>query len=234
MKYKMLLLNGDCIEMMKQIPDASVDLVFTSPPYWKGFEYESYFNSYHQYLEWTKEWTHSLKRIVKPNGWFVLNISNDSETTIKAFEVMNICLKDWKLHDTIIWNVYNRQPANTTRQLTNQMEFLFVFRHKSAGAMYYKDGIAEQYPEVFGSKNVGNVWKIPFAISSHSLKKVIGGKNNWGHSGFPRTLVEIVVKLFTKEKDMILDCFAGTGSVGKMALELNRDCILIDRNEIPM
>ena len=230
----MKVLQGDCIEMIKQVDDSSVDLVFTSPPYWKGFEYESYFNSYQQYLEWTKEWTRSLKRVVKDDGWFVLNISNDSETTIKAFEVMNICLKDWKLHDTIIWNVYNRQPANTTRQLTNQMEFLFVFRHKSAGAMYYKDGIAEQYPEVFGSKNVGNVWKIPFAISSHSLKKVIGGKNNWGHSGFPRTLVEIVVKLFTKEKDMILDCFAGTGSVGKMALELNRDCILIDRNEIPM
>jgi len=230
----MLLLNGDCIDMMKQIPDASVDLVFTSPPYWKGFEYESYFNSYHQYLEWTKEWTHSLKRIVKPNGWFVLNISNDSETTIKAFEVMNICLKDWKLHDTIIWNVYNRQPANTTRQLTNQMEFLFVFRHKSAGAVYYKDGLAEQYPEVFGSKNVGNEWKIPCAVSSPSLKKVIGGKNNWGHSGFPKTLVEIVIKLFTKEKDMILDCFAGTGSVGRVAVELNRDCILIDRNEIPI
>ena len=230
----MRVLQGDCIDMMKEIPDSSVDLVFTSPPYWKGFEYESYFNSYQQYLEWTKEWTHSLKRIVKPNGWFVLNISNDSETTIKAFEVMNICLKYWKLHDTIIWNVYNRQPANTTRQLTNQMEFLFVFRHKSANARYYKEGLAEQYPDVFGSKNVGNVWKIPFAVSSHSLKKVSGGKNNWGHSGFPRTLVEIVIKLFTQENEMILDCFGGTGSVGKIATELNRQSILIDKNEIPV
>jgi adenine-specific DNA-methyltransferase len=111
---------------------------------------------------------------------------------------------------------------------------LFVFRHQSANATYYKEGLADEYPDVFGSKNVGNIWRIPFAVSNHSLKKVIGGKKNWGHSGFPKTLVEIVVKLFTKEHDTILDCFAGTGSVGKVATELNRRSILIDKNEIPV
>lgn len=229
----MKIVQGDCIDVIKTLPEKSVDLVFTSPPYWKGFEYESYFNSYQQYLEWTKEWTYELKRVVKQNGWFVLNISNDSETTIKAFEVMSICLKHWKLHDTIIWNVYNRQPANTQRQLTNQVEFLFVFRHQSANAIYHKEGLAEKYPDVFGSKNVGNVWKIPFAVSNHSLKKVTGGKKNWGHSGFPRTLVEIVIQLFTNEDDTILDCFGGTGIVGKISEELKRQCVLIDKNEIP-
>ena len=43
--------NGDCIEKLKLVDDESVDLIFTSPPYWKGFKYESYFNSYKQYLD---------------------------------------------------------------------------------------------------------------------------------------------------------------------------------------
>lgn len=225
----MNFLHGDCLDKMKELPDKSIDVCFTSPPYWKGFAYESYFNSYAQYLEWTKEWTFALKRVVKDDGWFILNIANDSETTCKAYEVLQICMRHWKLHDTIVWNVYNRQPANTERQLTNQMEFLFVFRHHSANAKYYKDGLVEAYPDVFATKNVGNVWKIPFAKSVQSLKKVCGGANNWGHSGFPQVLCELVIKLFTREGETILDCFAGTGIVGRVAVELGRKCILIDR-----
>ena len=41
-----VLYNGDCIEEMRKLENKSVDLIVTSPPYWKGFEYEAYFNSY--------------------------------------------------------------------------------------------------------------------------------------------------------------------------------------------
>lgn len=228
----MNILQGDILQKLIEIDP--VDVCFTSPPYWKGFEYESNFNSYSQYLEWTDRWVSALKPKVKPNGWFILNIANDSETTCKAFEVLAICMKYWKLHDTIVWNVYNRQPANTQRQLTNQTEFLFVFRHHSANAKYYKDGLIEAYPSVFETKNVGNVWKIPFAVSSRSLKKVCGGKTNWGHSGFPPVLCEIVIRLFSQEGETILDCFAGTGSVGKAAIRLGRKCVLIDKNPVSL
>lgn len=229
----MNVLTGDVLEMLPTLPDKSFDLCFTSPPYWKGFAYESYFNSYAQYLDWTTQWVTALHRVLKDDGWFILNIANDSETTCKAFEVLTLCMKRWKLHDTIVWNVYNRQPANTYRQLTNQTEFLFVFRKHSANAHYYKDGLAEKYPDIFGTKNVGNVWKIPFGRSPHSLKKVTGGAKDWGHSGFPPILCDIVVQLFTKEGDAVLDCFGGTGSVGKSATALGRTATLIDRNPIP-
>jgi DNA modification methylase len=228
----MNIIQGDVLHNLDLLPSNSVDLLFTSPPYWKGFAYESHFNSYNQYLEWSKKWLHAIKRVVKDDGWFVLNIANDSETTCKAYEVLTIAMNDWKLHDTVIWNVYNRQPANTPRQLTNQTEFLFVFRHQSANAHINKEGIVELYPSVFDSKNVGNVWKIPFARSETSLKKVCGGEKNWGHSGFPKILCEIVIRLFSKEGDQVLDCFGGTGIVGKVCVELNRKCILIDRNPI--
>ena len=223
-----MILQGDTLQLLDTLNE-EIDLVFTSPPYWKGFEYESYFNSYLQYLEWCEVWIQKLKKVVKPNGWFVLNIANDSETTIKAYELLNICCKYWKLHDTIIWNCYNRQPANTDRQLTNQTEFLFVFRHQGAGAVMYKDGLVDEYPSVFETRNVGNIWKIPFGSSKQSLKKV---NKSWGHAGFPKVLCELVIKLFTQENQKVLDCFAGTGIVGKVCEELKRDYVLMDKNLI--
>lgn len=60
--------NMDCLEGMKLLPDDSIDVIITSPPYWKGFEYEAYFNSYKQYLDWCECWLKECKRVLKPNG----------------------------------------------------------------------------------------------------------------------------------------------------------------------
>jgi len=56
---------------LKKLKDNSVDLVITSPPYWKGFGYEAYFNSYSQYLRWSKLWMKEIKRVLKPNGTLI-------------------------------------------------------------------------------------------------------------------------------------------------------------------
>jgi DNA modification methylase len=127
-KENVKLINGDCIEELKKMEKESVDCIITSPPYWKGFAYEAYFNSYAQYLRWSKEWMKECKRILKRNGTFYLNVINDSEITVRAFDLMNIATEElmYKLHDTIIWYRYNQQPANTNRQLTNQCEPTYV------------------------------------------------------------------------------------------------------------
>ena len=74
-----MIINGDCIEKIKDLADNSIDCIVTSPPYWKGFEYEAYFNSYAQYLEWCERWLKECKRVLKPNGTFWLNVINDSD-----------------------------------------------------------------------------------------------------------------------------------------------------------
>ena len=225
-------IKAEVLEGLDMIEDNSINMIFTSPPYWKGFEYESYFNSYNQYLIWTKKWTKKIKSKLVNNGFFLLNVANDSETTIKAFEIMTICIENgWKLHDTIILNIYNRQPCNSKRNLTNQTEFLFVFRHNSNNVIINKENIKEEYPDIFKSKNIGNIWNIPFRINKESnLKKVNGGSKNWGHSGFSTELCELVIKLFSKEGDTILDCFGGNFKMENIATELNRSPIGIDMN----
>ncbi len=229
---KTTLLQGDCIEKLSSIPNESIDCIVTSPPYWKGFEYEAYFNSYKQYLDWCAVWLAECKRVLKPNGTMFLNVINDSEITIRAFELMEIATRKlmFKLHDTIIWYRYNQQPANTTRQLTNQCEYVFMLRHTSAGVYLNKDEAFKKHSNIFKTRNVGNVWEIPFN-SGNRNNTSFGRKetqSKWGHSGFPIELPETCILLSTNEKDTVLDCFMGKGTTGVACVNLNRNFIGIE------
>jgi adenine-specific DNA-methyltransferase len=221
--------NMDCLEGLKMLPDKSIDCIVTSPPYWKGFEYEAYFNSYKQYLDWCEMWLIECKRVLKPNGTFWLNVINDSEITIRAFELMEIATRKimFKLHDTIIWYRYNQQPANTNRQLTNQCEYVFMLRHTSTGVDLHKKEAYEKNPHIFETKNLGNVWKIPFNSGKKSVK-AFGRKetkSNWGHSGFPLELPETCILLSTNEGDTVLDMFMGSGTTAVASARNNRNYI---------
>ena len=223
--------QGDCLDVMKDIEDKSVDLIITSPPYWKGFSYEAYFNSYKQYLDWSAKWLKECKRALKPNGTLYLNVINDSEITIRAFELMEIATRElmYKLHDTIIWYRYNQQPANTSRQLTNQCEYVFMLRHTSDGVKLNKTDAYNNCPIMFKTKNVGNVWELPF--NSGKKSNGFGRKeteSKWGHSGFPEKLPETCILLSSNENDIILDCFAGSGTTLLAAKNLNRQYIGVE------
>ena len=230
MEMKMKLINGDVITELKKIPTESIDCIITSPPYWKGFEYESYFNSYNQYLKWSEKWLKECKRVLNRNGYFFLNVANDSETTVRVHELLNICTNKimFKLHDTIIWYVYNRQPANTNRQLTNQHEYIFMLRHSSNDVDLHKKELYDYNPNIFKTKNVGNVWEIPFNKNKSNISFRKKTKSKWGHNGFPLDIPLSCILLSTKENDTVLDCFMGSGTTGVACKMLNRRFIGID------
>ena len=231
---KDILIAGDCVETLKQLPSKSVDCIVTSPPYWKGFAYEAYFNSYYQYLQWSEEWMLECKRVLTDDGTFWLNVANDSETTIRAYELMDIATKKlmYKLHDSVIWYRYNQQPANTTRQLTNQVEYVFCLRKSSFGIDFDKKSAYENAPEMFKTKNVGNVWELPF--NSNKESSVFGRKElnaKWGHSGFPVKLPETCILLSTKKGQVVLDPFIGSGTTAVACIHTGRHYIGIDKEE---
>lgn len=223
---------GDCIDLFKELDNNSIDCIVTSPPYWKGFAYEAYFNSYNQYLNWSKKWMNEAKRVLKDNGTFWLNVANDSETTIRAYELMEIATNElmMKLHETVIWYRYNQQPANSNRQLTNQVEYVFMIRKTSDGVNLHKDDAYNNAPELFKTKNVGNVWEIPFNSGKSGIsfaKKELASK--WGHSGFPVKLPETCILLSTNIDDIILDPFVGSGTTALACLNTQRKYIGFDK-----
>ncbi len=229
------LRKGECLKELKTIKTDSIDCIITSPPYWKGFEYEAYFNSYLQYIKWCEEWLKECKRVLKKNGTFYINITNDSETTTRAFELLNVATNDvmFKLHETIVWYRYNQQPANTTRQLTNQTEFVFMLRNTSANVYLNKKEAYEYNPKMFKTKNVGNVWEIPFNSGKKNIKS-FGRKETksaYGHSGFPLELPTTCILLSTQENETVLDLFMGTGTTGVACKNTNRNFIGIDLDD---
>src|SRR5574344_1770999 len=203
---------GDCLEVMKDIPDNSVDCVVTSPPYFKQLAYESNFNSYLQFTKWCDKWIKELFRIVKNEGYFFLNFANDKTNPIKSYEILEIALKYFVLHDTIIWYRYNSQPVNTDRQLTPQYEFVFMLCKNPKNYHLNKTELKKEIPDLFDTENVGNVWKLAFnkgKLKGFSMKKKDEDASNglWGHSGYPVDLPKACIILTTKENDTVLDCF---------------------------
>lgn len=214
---------------MQRMLDGSIDLVVTSPPYWKGYEYEAYFNSYAQYLRWSKVWMLEIKRVLNPSGTFYLNITNDAETTTRAYELLYIATEElmYKLHETIIWNRYNQFPVNTDRQLTNQTEFIFMLRHTSARVTLNKEAAYNANPHIFETKNVGNIWRIPFN-SKRRIPKGFGRhetKKEFGHSGFPIEIPETCILLSSSECGTVYDPFIGTGTTARAAIKHRRHYI---------
>ena len=108
-----------------------------------------------------------------------------------------------------------------------------MLRHTSAEIELNKKEAYEKNPHLFKTKNVGNVWEIPF----NSGKQTNPGfgrketKSKWGHSGFPIELPETCILLSTNEDDVVLDLFMGSGTTGIACKNLNRNFIGIELDE---
>lgn len=228
--------KGDCIELIKELQNDSVDCIVTSPPYYKQLSYESNFNSYLQFYNWCKVWIKECYRVLKDGCYMFLNFANDKTNTIKAYEILNLALEYFTLHDTIIWYRYNSQPVNTDRQLTPQYEFIFMLCKRPQNYHLNKQELKKELPYMFDTENVGNVWKIPFnkgKLKGFSMAKKDKDASNgkWGHSGFPVDLPKACILLTTKEDDLILDLFMGSGTTGVACIETNRNFIGFEINQ---
>jgi len=228
--------NGDCLELIRELESDTIDCIITSPPYYKQLSYESNFNSYLQYIEFMSKVAKESFRVLKKGSYIFLNFSNDKTNTIKAYEVLFKFLeKGFTLHDTIIWYRYNSQPVNTNRQLTPQYEFIFMMCKYPSEYQLEKQILMEKFPDMFDTKNVGNVWKVAFNtdkdIKITMAKKDKGVSNGkWGHSGFPVRIAEAPILMTTKEGDLVLDMFMGSGTTGVAAKRNNRNYIGFDKD----
>ncbi|WAU78231.1 site-specific DNA-methyltransferase (plasmid) [Acinetobacter sp. TR3] len=145
-----LFLLGDCLDVIKQIPDESVDTIITSPPYWSQREYENggiglektlddFFNNL---LQITSE----LKRVLKPTGSFWLNLGDVYKNKHLLgipwrFAFKLIDEQNWVLRNEVIWNKVKGGMDNSKDKLGNVHETIFHFVKDPANYFYNTDTI---------------------------------------------------------------------------------------------
>ena len=228
---------GDCVELMKEIPDNFIDLTVTSPPYDNLRTYNG--NIKHWSFEKFKAIAKELYRVTKQGG-VVVWVVNDatvkgSETGTSFRQALYFKEIGFNLHDTMIWhkpNVFNFGSNLCYRQ---EFEYMFVFTKdrikttnficdvpaKTAGqvakgARKHADGSRDEVPDFVVSefRKRGNVWSIPTSNKS------------FGHPAtFPEQLAEDHILSWSNEGDVVLDPMCGSGTTCKMAFLNDRKYI---------
>ena len=232
-------------EKMNEIPDNTIDLIVTSPPYnikinygnkWnkrkivssKSIKYEDNLNE-ENYLKMIKKVSLECKRVLKKNGTVFFNLKNrliDDEIR-PPFWIIEF-FKGLYLKNIIIWNF--DWGGSTSKRFSSRYEYIFFFSKDKKKWTFNLDDIAipsvnyrpDRYKTQF--KNPSDVWKIPL-VSGNSIERT-------GHPAqYPEKLIERIILAATNKKDLVLDPFMGSGTTANVAKKLGRNYVGYETNK---
>jgi len=211
------VIEGDCVEKLKDLPDNSVDLVVTSPPYdniegsgySKGKKDVLFLKLYSDFFDGV---LNEIYRVLKPTGQLYLNLKsgtmNKTLVTPHWIEFLE-SFKQFKLKSYIIWK-YSGSFDSTKVRFHLDYEIIYHLSKTDDITINYESD--EKDP-------LTSVWYIPHFITNrlHPVQ-------------MPEALAEKIIKRGSKEGDLVLDVFAGSGTSLVVAKKLNRDFIGIEIN----
>ncbi|MBR1396053.1 MAG: site-specific DNA-methyltransferase [Selenomonadaceae bacterium] len=241
-KYlKPILLQGNNIETLSKIEENSVQLIFTSPPYYNAKIY----SNYHSYQDYLEDMFHTLKachRVLEEGRFIIINVSPviskrpgrefESIRYPIHFDFHNLLTKaGFYFIDEIQWikpesSVKNRNggyqqthmPLSYKPNCIN--ESIMVYRKY---APFLLDKNIAMYDKTFANDGIfesSNCWYIaPASNKSHPAV-------------FPKELCRRILKYYSFRGDVVLDPFAGSGTFGEVAIEMKRTPILCEKNEL--
>lgn len=224
------ILHGDCIEIMKSLPDSCIDLIVTSPPYNCGIKYENYNDNigWKEYYEWVKLWIQEFYRIIKSDGRVCivhyLSLGNSDERHAPLMNINKISEDSGFKHYglAIWWDI-------TLTKRTAWGSWL------SASAPYINspfEGILILYKEKWKKLNNGktDISKEEFMESCSGIWKIPTERNRFHPAPFPKELASRIIRLLSYEGDIVLDNFCGSGTTLLAAKESNRKFIGIEKS----
>ncbi len=238
---------GDCVDLVDDLPSDSIDLIFTSPPYFNARPEYSQYEQYETYLLKMRQAIGSCHRVLNEGRFFAINISpilirrasrNEASKRIAVpFDLHRIFIEEgYDFIDDIIWlkpegagwaTGRGRRFAADRNPLQYKAvpvtEYILVYRKQTDLLIDWHIRNHPQ-PEVVADSKVAdgydrtNVWKIqPATNSKHP-------------AAFPQELAEKVIAYYSFKNDVVLDPFAGSGTVGAAAANLDRRFVLFDSN----
>jgi DNA modification methylase len=234
---------GDCLEVMKQIQDGSVDLTVTSPPYDNLRTYNGYTFDFEGIAK-------QLYRVTKDGGvvvWVVGDATiNGSETGTSFRQALYFKEIGFNLHDTMIYQKNNFSNPSSTRY-HQIFEFMFVLskgklktfnpikdrKNVCAGQSNWgvnktrqKNGVFKEQP-----KKIVSEYGMRYNIWEFMTSKGFANSDSFAYKHpaiFPDKVAHDHIISWSNEGDVVLDPFLGSGTTGKMAKQLNRQFIGIE------
>ncbi len=244
---------GDCRYILEDLPENSVDLIFTSPPY-ADQRKDTYGGIRpHEYVDWFLPITDQLKRVLKPTGTFMLNIKEKVVDGERSTYVMELILKmreqGWLWTEEFIWHKKNSYPGKWPNRFRDSWERLLQFNKEKKFSMYQEAVMVpmgnwaksrlrnlsntdkrrdnSKVGSGFG-KNISNWLTRDKAYPTNVLYLATECANRKHSAAFPESLPEWFIKLFTIEGDTVLDPFTGSGTTNLVASRMGRPSIGIE------
>ncbi len=219
------LLCGDCLEILPTLDPASIDVVVTSPPYNLGLAYSRYNDRRDEdaYLDWLTEVATAIRRVMRPDASFFLNISGSSSQPWVPFELIVRLRKLFVLQNHITWiksisvgddTVGHFKPVGGGRFLHHAHEHIFHLTlsgdvkldRLSIGVPYKDKSNIARRGHANDLRCRGNTWFIPYDTVQSKAQK-------FHHPGtFPIDLPRWCIRLHGKPGATVLDPFMGTGT----------------------
>ncbi|MEO1548820.1 MAG: site-specific DNA-methyltransferase [Pseudomonadota bacterium] len=232
------ILAGDCIQVMRGLPEGSVDLIFADPPYNLQLKGELHrpdnsrvdavddawdqFSSFAAYDAFSRAWLAEARRVLKPDGaiWVIGSYHN-------IFR-LGTALQDagfWILND-VVWRKTNPMPNFRGKRLTNAHETM-IWAGKSDASKYTFN--YEALKALNDGIQMRSDWLLPICTGHERLKDENGDKAHPTQK--PEALLHRVLVGATNPGDTVLDPFFGTGTTGAVAKRLGRHYIGIEQDE---
>ena len=245
--------HGKCEKLLKLLPDESVDLIITSPPYadqrkttYGGIRHD-------RYVGWFLPVSNELLRVLKPTGTFILNIKEKVVEGERSTYVMELIIEmrkqGWLWTEEFIWHKKNCYPGKWPNRFRDAWERLLQFNKNRKFHMYQEEVMipmgdwansrlknlsetdkvrdTSKVGSGFG-KNISN-WLTRDKVYPTNVLHLATECSNKNHSAaFPEALPEWFIKLFTREGDVVLDPFMGSGTTLLVANRMRRHSIGID------
>jgi DNA modification methylase len=248
------VVHGNSLDLMKCLPDASVDLIVTSPPYankrrglYDGVEPD-------EYVEWFMPFTKEMKRVLKMDGSLALNIKegvvNGERHPYVIDTVKGMLGQGWKWMDTYSWYKSNPLPMKPARRFKDGHESIYHFT-KSSDFKFFPDAVkvdgkeksCKAYQQMITRGNAmqsRKSGKTSFNINnfaangcakvypSNVINSSTSGKKSIHPAPFPETIPAFFIKALSNPGDVVLDPFAGSGTTNVAAKKLGRKTIGFD------
>jgi site-specific DNA-methyltransferase (adenine-specific) len=232
------ILHGDCIEILKSLPENSVDLVFADPPYNLQLQNDLYrpnmtkvdavndkwdqFEGFAEYDDFTREWLSASQRVLKDTGtiWVIGSYHN-----IYRVGALMQDLGFWILND-IVWIKNNPMPNFRGVRFTNAHETL-IWAQKKKGARYTFNH--QSMKALNDDLQMRSDWNLPLVTGKKRIKSNNGAKAHSTQK--PEALLYRIIMASSNPGDLVLDPFFGTGTTGAAARKLARNWIGIERDK---